>query len=62
MPPPRVPDPLKPRLQGVVHVLHAGTERAKHTHIITTSAQEADNVIQDQVRKLVKRYTVKGLD
>ena len=38
-----------------IHVSHAGTERAEHIRIIITSAQEADNMIPDQLRILVKR-------
>ena len=34
-------------------VLHAGTERAEHIQIITTSAQEMNNVIPNKVRLLV---------
>ena len=39
------------------HILvsHYGTERAEHKQIIITSAQKADNVIPDQIRKLVER-------
>ena len=33
---------------------HAGTERAEHIQIIITSAQEADNLILDQVQGLVQ--------
>ena len=33
---------------------HTGTERAEHNQIIITSAQEVDNVIQDQIWLLVK--------
>ena len=36
-----------------VFVSHTGTERAEHKKIIITSAQEADNVIPDQLRLLV---------
>ena len=41
-----------------MEVLHACTERAEHIQIITTSTQEVDNVILDQLRLLVKRYSV----
>ena len=40
---------------SMVHMLHAGTEYAKHTHILIISVQDADNLIPDQLRWLVKR-------
>ena len=33
---------------------HAGTELVEHKHIMITSAQEAYNVIPDQLQLLVK--------
>ena len=37
-------------VNGAIHVLHAGTERTEHIHILITSVQETDNVIPTQDR------------
>ena len=42
-------------LDILVDMLPTGTERAEHIQIIITYAQEADNVIPDQLRLLVNR-------
>ena len=39
--------------KSIDSVLQVGTEHVEHIQIIITSAQEADNVIPNQVRLLV---------
>ena len=44
-----------PSLFLVEQMYHNGTERTEHIHIVLKSAQEAYNVIPDQLWLLIKR-------